>query len=289
MLKQILLWIIISLTLSSCKDTVNIFEQLDTHKDVKIYFLSSEIMGPNNNRDLHPFQTKHRSFYIDDKASIQALKKLWQFKSTHQINHFTADYFISYTENGVYRGKISIDLVNGLAVSGYGPSEFDLETLQSLESHFKPLDYKFIAFDNLESARQFYNNIKDKQWLLPSENDEEFYMWTRYNGECIVQVNNKDFARDKDIKKAFEAYMPKRFPNTDYHYNIFRFTAQNSSVRICSMEDLSNKFPKDFKPILPWQPFKTVILPLVNYDNQQLEQELSLIDKKDYRFIDKIE
>jgi hypothetical protein len=246
-------------------------------------------MGPNNNRDLHPFQSKHQSFYIDDKESIQKIKDLWQFNATTKIDDFTADYFISYTEDGIYRGKVSIDLVNGLAISGYGPSVFDIEKLTALEDQIKPLNHKFIEFTNIESARNFYKSIEDKQCLLPSENDEEFYIWTKYNGECIVQVNNKDFARDKDINKAFKAYMPKRFPNQDYHYNIFRFTAQNSTVRICSMEDLTSMFPKDFVQILAWQPFKTVILPLVNFDNHELEQILSNINKDDYRFIDKIE
>jgi hypothetical protein len=104
-----------------------------------------------------------------------------------------------------------------------------------------------------------------------------------------VQVNNKQFARDKDIAKAFKKYMPIRFPDQEHHYNIFKFTNENSTIRICSQEDLSAKFPKDFHILIPWRTFNTVILPLVNFDKSRLEQLLNKIDTTDYRIINKIE
>jgi len=288
-IKQSILLIILSIFFISCDKEIALLNQLDTDKDVKFYFMSSEIMGPNNPHELSNFQNKNHSFYIDDKGTIEKIKETWVYNSTSSFDNFTADYFITYTEDGEYKGKISIDLENNIAISGYGPTNFDKEQLFGLDKFIKPLYTKFFNFENLEEARIFYNRIKDKKWLLPSPNDKEYYKWTEYEGECIVKVNNQKFARDKDINKAFKKYMPKKFSDIDIYYNIFRFTSQNSTIRICSNSDISNEFPEEFHVIIPWQKYNNIILPLVNFNNTELEQIINTENLSKFTIIDKIE
>lgn len=277
------------LALLSCTNKVTLLEELDCDNDVKLYFISSEQMGPNTGKQISEFQKKHSSFYIDDISTIEQLKEYWDFPVTKDFDAFTADYFLTYTENGEFRGKISLDLSNNIAISGYGPSEFDANTLLNLEDNIKTIEPQFFEFHNLKEARSFYKAIKDKQWLLPSPNDKEYYQWLNFDGESIIQVNNKKFARDKDINKAFEAYMPLRFQDHKFYYNIFRFTHENSTVRICSDQDLSERFPEDFHVSIPWKAYNSVILPLIQYDTKELQAILSQLQLHQYTIIDKIE
>lgn len=288
-IKQILIILIIASILASCNNKAGLLKQLDTSKDIKFYFMSSEIMGPNNLHKISDFQEKHQSFYIDTPEAIELMKENWKYNSTSNFDNFTADYFITYTENGEYKGKISLDLENNIAISGYGPTSFDKEQLFMLGEYAKPIDSQFLKFNNLDEARIFYNLIKDKNWLLPSPNDEEYYKWAEYDGESIIKVNNKKFARDKDIKKAFKKYMPERFSKQDVYYNIFRFTSENSTVRICSNTDISNDFPEDFHVIIPWQKYSNIILPLVNYNNSELGDIIKTHQLSEFTIIDKIE
>jgi hypothetical protein len=289
MIYKILLYITIVYLITSCQNTPKLLNNLDTDQEIVFYFISSEKMGPNTNKELSNFQKENHSFYIDNKEAIQQLKKDWVYPSTNQFDNFIADYYISYTENGVYKGKISIDLKNNIAISGYGPTEFNNEDLLRLKEYIKPLNTKFFEFFDLFEARIFYKLIKDKNYLLPSPNNEEFYIWNEFKGECIIKVNNKKFARDKDIKKAFKKFMPKKFPNDKFHYNIFKFTTMNSTIRICSNKDLTSEFPEDFHLVIPWAPYSNIILPLVNFDEEYLNRIISENNLSKFRIIDKIE
>ena len=283
------LFIILVVAFVSCRDEIKLFDKLDRDTEVKLYFLSSQVMGPNIDKAKTDFQKKNESFYIDNPEAIKLIKQNWVYPVAEHFDNFIADYYLTYTEDGIYRGRISIDLQSGLAISGYGPSQFDIKNLEDLQDYIKPLKYQFFEFSNIQEARVFYTAIKDKHWLLPSPNDDEYYKWLEFEGECIVQINNKQFARDKDIKKAFDKYMPKRFPDTKLHYNIFRFTPQNSTVRICSNKDLSDKFPEEFHITIPWQKYSSIIIPLVNFDEQELKEVLFTSNIRKYKIIDKIE
>jgi len=276
-----------SIFLISCQNKAILLDNINTN--LEFYFISSEIMGPNTEKEQTNFQKKNNSFYIDNKEAVEILKKEWKYRSIKNFDNFVADYYLTYTENGIYRGEISIDLSNNIAVSGYGPTYFDARSLDKIQKYIKPLKTKFFEFTNLSEAKLFYKAIKDKHWILPSSNDVEYYKWTEFDGETIIQVNNKKFARDKDIKKAFDKYMPKQFPNDEYYYNIFRFTPQNSSIRICSNIDLSKKFPKEFHVIVPWKKYDNIIIPLINYNEIELTKILFAFNIQQYKIIDKIE
>ena len=285
---KLFIYILISISLFSCQENISLLKELDNSKDVKFYFISSKIMGPNTEKKATDFQKEYNSFYIDDKKAIEILKNNWKYPSSQTFDNFIADYDLTYTEDHIYRGKISIDLANNIAISGYGPTSFDSESLNEIKDYIKPLKIRFFEFNNLNEARLFYKEIP-KKWLLPSPNDEEYYKWTEYEGETIIQVNNKKFARDKDIKKAFKKYMPKRFADSKHYYNIFRFTSENSTVRICSNEDLSEKFPEDFRVIVAWKAYNAIILPLINFDESELNKIISNNQLSAYKIIDKIE
>lgn len=281
-------FILILLTLFSCQKTIPLLGELDHKKDVKFYFLSSEIMGPNTTRELSDFQKEFGSFYIEDEKMIQVLKEQWAFAPVEQFDNFIADYYLTYTEDGIYRGKISIDIKNNLAVSGYGPTTFDKESLYDLKDVAKKLNPIFVQFEELDQARTFYQNV-DKSYLLASDNDTEFYKWVEFDGESILKVNNKQFARDIDINKAFKEYMPKRFAEEKHYYNIFRFTPENSTIRLCSNKDLSEKFPEDFYVKIPWKRYNTIILPLINISHEQFDAIIAKHQISKFKIIDKIE
>ena len=286
---KIFAFILLSIILFSCENKTELLEKTNIDNDVKFYFLSSEIMGPNIQKEKTEFHKKNSSFYIDSKEAIEILKQEWKYESVTNFDDFVADYYLTYSENGLYRGQISIDLNNEIAISGYGPTRFNRGSLESIQKYIKPLKTKFLQFKNLVEARIFYSKIKDKGWLLPSPNDNEYYKWLEFDGETIIQVNNKKFARDKDINKAFKKYMPKRFPNDKHYYNIFRFTPQNSTIRICSNSNLSERFPEEFHTIIEWKKYDAIILPLVNFDEQQLKEILFAFNITQYNIIDKIE
>ncbi len=286
---KISLFFLSSIFLISCQNKAILLENINIDSNLEFYFISSEIMGPNTQKEKTDFQKQNASFYIDNKEAVKILKKEWQYESIKNFDNFVADYYLTYTENGKYRGKISIDLSNNIAVSGYGPTYFNKKSLNDIQKYIKPLKTQFFEFTDLSEARKFYNAIKNKNWILPSSNDIEYYKWTEFDGESIIKVNDKQFARDKDIKKAFKAYMPKRYPNDKFYYNIFRFTPQNSSIRICSNKDLSERFPKDFHVIVPWKKYDSIILPLINYDEKELKEIISGINIHQYKIIDKIE
>jgi len=288
-INKIIIIIILSLAFISCDNKIALLNQLDTNKAVKFYFMSSEIMGPNNLHEISDFQKKHRSFYIENLDALELMKKNWKYNSTSDFDNFTADYFITYSENGEYKGKISVDLKNNIAISGYGPTNFDKQHLFMLDEYAKPINSKFFKFSNLKEARIFYNLIKDKNWLLPSPNDKEYYKWLEYEGESIIKVNNKKFARDKDINKAFKKFIPNKFPNQDIYYNIFRFTSENSTVRICSNTDLTKDFPEDFHVIIPWQKYNNIILPLIDFNTFDLDEIIKKHQLSEFTIIDKIE
>lgn len=286
---KIVILLSLGLAIWSCTNKVELLDQLNPENNVKLYFISSEHMGPNTGKELPEFQKKQASFYIDDIVTIKQLKKNWRFPVTKDFDEFSADYVLTYTENGVFRGKISLDLAKNLAISGYGPSQFDQNSLSILKGKMKNLSPKFFEFHDLNEARCFYKAIKDKQWLLPSPNDKEYYQWMDFDGESIVQVNNKKFARDKDINKAFEAYMPLRFPDDVFYYNIFRFTPENSTIRICSNVDLSDRFPEEFHIRIPWKIYPSIVLPLLNYNQTELQAIITKNHLQHYTIIDKIE
>jgi len=290
MLSRIVIFIILFIGLTSCQEeNVSLLNQIDETKSMKFLFLSSQIMGPNMEKKTTDFQEKNQSFYIDNPEAIKLIKQSWVFPVVKNFDNFSADYYLTYTENGTYRGKISIDLLNEMAVSGYGPTGFDYNKITELQKYIKPLKTKFLELHDLSEARRFYNAISNKNWILPSSNDEEYYKWLDFEGETIIQINNKKFARDKDLKKAFKKYMPKRFPNDKYHYNIFRFTMKNSNVRICSNKDLSEKFPEDFHLIIPWKKYNSIIIPLVDYNPEELKAILTQQRISHYKELDKIE
>jgi len=201
---KLLIFTLLSITFLSCNTKAELLENTKPENNVKFYFLSSDIMGPNIKKDKTNFQKKNSSFLIDNKIAIEILKQKWKYNSIEEFNEFTADYYLTYSENGIYRGKISIDLQNQIAISGYGPTKFDSKSLESIQEYIKPLKTKFLEFTDLKEARTFYDKIKDKDWLLPSPNDMEYYKWLEFDGETIIQVNNQKFARDKDINKAFK-------------------------------------------------------------------------------------
>jgi len=289
MLRKIIFILIAIFSLSSCQENIALLSQLDTSKDIKFYFISSEIMGPNSRKNLSEFQTKNHSFYIDDKQSIEYIKEHWVYPSTKEFDNFIGDYTLIYTENGKYKGKISIDLEQNIAISGYGPTTFNETDLKVLEKKIKPLETRFFSFQDLNEARLFYSKIQNKNWLLPSPNDKEYYKWTEFEGECIIKINNKKFARDRDIEKALKKYLPKQFVNDKFYYNVFRFTTQNSTIRMCSNKDLSKKFPEDFHVIIPWKKYNNIIIPLVNFEQQKLQEILFAYNIKKYTIINKIE
>ncbi|MBN2668870.1 MAG: hypothetical protein JXR60_06555, partial [Bacteroidales bacterium] len=251
--------------------------------------LSSEIYGPNNGRALNATQQTFHSFYIDDAKTIAKLKNGWVFESSNIDQNFVPDYYLTYCENGQYRGKINLDLQEGKAVSGEGISLFNPDSLTKYKNAFKPLKTKFLSFTYRDDAIRFYKAISINNWFLPSPDDNEFYIWTQYKGECIVQINNKTFAREKDIEKALDAYLPKKFKNKDIHYKLFKFTNENSTVRICSQENLTAEFPDDFKVVLPFTPFENIVIPLINHDEQVLDIILTAMGSDTYRVLDKIE
>ena len=290
MLSRIIIFSTLLISLISCQEKeIAIFEKIDENKPMKFYFISSQIMGPNLNKKETDFQLKNQSFFIDNPEAIKIMKQTWAFPVSEAFDNFSADYYLTYTENNIYRGKVSIDLLNKIAISGYGPTTFDYKRITELQKYIKPLRTKFLEFHDLKEARIFYKAIEKKNWILPSSNDSEYYKWLDFTGETIIQINNKKFARDKDLKKAFKKYMPLRFPKEKYDYNIFRFTPQNSNVRICSNIDLSDKFPEDFHIIIPWEKYNRIIIPLVNYDSKELDNILKNKQISNYKEIDKIE
>lgn len=289
MKKSIIVLIFSTLLFFSCEDKVHILAPINSQNNSKIYFLSSEAMGPNTNQYFSDFQKKNQSFYINDKNAIDLLKKIWVYDPAQNFDYFVANYYVCYTENNEYRGQIMIDLEHNLAISGFGPSLFNSHSLDTIQNYIKPLNSIFFEFFDLNQARNFYAAIKDKNWLLPTPNANEYYKWVEFDGECIIQVNNKKFARDKDIQKAFDKYMPLKFPNQQLDYNIFKFTSENSSVRICSNQDLTNQFPEEFHIIIPWKRYDKIIIPLINFNKSDLDTILSQKQINHYQIIDHIE
>ena len=141
---KILIYILLLINLVSCQDKVSLLKELDTNKNVKFYFLSSEIMGPNIEKEKTEFQKTNKSFIIEDHKALKILKQNWKFSSTEDFDNFSADYYITYTEDNIYRGKISIDLASELAVSGYGPTKFNNQRLHEIQDYIKPLTSKFL-------------------------------------------------------------------------------------------------------------------------------------------------
>jgi len=282
-------FLILILFLYSCHSKVELLQGADTNQKPMLLFISSEIMGPNSKSNLNDFQKMHASFYIDDPEAIKALKQKWVFKALEIPGQFEANYQIIYTEDGQFRSQTGVDIQANIAIGGFGPSEFDLSALESFKNHFKPLNYKFLSFDSLQHARRFYQNIKAFNWILPTANLQEYLQWVSFNGECIVQINNTQFARDKDVEKALKDYMPKRFVNDTVYYKLFRFTPENSTVRICSNADLSSKFPPEFKAAIPWKSYQNIIIPLIHFDEVQLNQILRSDTTLNFKVLDKIE
>ncbi len=277
------------LFLYSCHSKVELLEGADTNQKPMLLFISSEIMGPNSKLNLNDFQKMHASFYIDNPEAIKALKQKWVFNALEIPEQFEANYQVIYTEDGQFRSQTGVDIQANIAIGGFGPSEFDLSALESFKNHFKPLNYKFLSFDSLQHARRFFQNIKAFNWILPTANLQEYLQWGSFNGECIVQINNAQFARDKDVEKALKDYMPKRFINDTVYYKLFRFTPENSTVRICSNADLSSKFPPEFKVAIPWKSYQNIIIPLIHFDEVKLNQILKSDTTLNFKVLDKIE
>jgi hypothetical protein len=112
------------------------------------------------NHDPHPYQERYNTFIVEETAVLKQMQKAWSFAPMFEdwCDHH---YALKFYKNGKLKKTLKINLRCKYITDGVLSYHFDPALLTQHDSHYQPIPWSRITFEDVDLLRTAIRKIRD--------------------------------------------------------------------------------------------------------------------------------